>query len=440
MTPEPVRQGNDGAPTSPLSPLTPASPSIPTPPTSPEGSSVDGTMEFVHQIVHEFRNSLHAMNFSTTALEATNPTSAQTQIISDMALVQEQMKRFVDDLLDARKLQEHKLSLVLQPFTLEGLKSLVLQYTSHRANARNLRLEFSFPLLSHALVGDVYRVKQILVNLVTNAIKFSPANSSIEISAEVLENDGLLRFAVRDFGGGIAKEDQEKLFGRFSQVGIALRGENQGSGLGLSICKMLAELMNPAGNEQPVIGIQSQPVHEEEKPMEGSLFWFTMELKKAPLTRQSSSSRLLAIPEASSSIQVGLPLSSVEILLADDSDVNRRLTHRILAKFGCTACETAVDGEDAKDKFYCGSYNVVLLDLYMPKLNGWEVAQKIRELERQTKRERAFIIAISGNSGAEEQNYCHNAGVDVLLTKPITPTLLISTIQKGLLPPPGKTH
>lgn len=276
-------------------------------------------------------------------------------------------------------------------------------------------MSFVDPRIRPLLLLDSLRLKQVLQNLVSNAIKFTSAGY-VEIRAELLEQtdtEEMLRLTVRDTGIGIAPESLACLFDRFTQADAGTARRYGGTGLGLSICKMLVEMM---GGD---ISVAS-------KPGEGSAFSITLtfpavEAGKAPVTTPCAAPETVARLSSN-----GLP-----VLAVDDHPTNRALLARQLGLLGLTV-ELAENGNLALDMWRRGSYCLVLTDCHMPGVDGFELARVIREIELREGRSHTPIIAWTAAALHDEVQRCHAAGMDDVLLKPSELVALRQTLARWL--------
>jgi CheY-like chemotaxis protein len=251
---------------------------------------------------------------------------------------------------------------------------------------------------------DAGRLRQVLLNLIGNAIKFTAAGS---ITVTLAPNgDGVLRLAVTDTGPGVTPDLQSRLFERFSQVDGSISRDHGGTGLGLAISKGLVELMGGS------IGVESVPGA-------GSTFWFTV---AAPLA---------ARPTPEQDVHSSAPLAPAHILVVDDVAVNRLIVRAMLEPLGYTF-EEAASGHEAVQAAMQRRFDLILMDLQMPGMGGLEAARTIRSTSDINRD--APIVALSANVMAEQIADCYAAGMNDHLAKPIIPASLVSTIAKWTEP------
>jgi CheY-like chemotaxis protein len=257
------------------------------------------------------------------------------------------------------------------------------------------------------LVGDQYRLRQVLLNLLNNAVRFTDRGGRIQmrLSCDDEGRDGVkLRFEVEDSGIGMSEDVQARLFNRFTQAESSTARKYGGTGLGLSICKRLVELM------QGAIGVSSTPGR-------GSTFWFTVSLPRAKTV-------LVLQPQADDAV---ITDTKLRILLVDDAEMNRRLASIMLRGAGHTV-DTANDGKAALEAVQRQAYDLVLMDVQMPELDGYEATARIRALPGEPRN--VPIVAMSANVMEEDVRQCLAVGMNDHIAKPIERTRLLQAVGR----------
>ncbi|NET70090.1 MAG: response regulator [Sphaerospermopsis sp. SIO1G2] len=272
-------------------------------------------------------------------------------------------------------------------------------------------------------LGDADKIRQVLINLIGNAIKFTTqGNIKIIIyeyqnKSELKANEIELYFGIQDTGMGISEVEQKKLFNRFSQIETSKNYNLQGTGLGLSICKKIVELMSGQ------IGVESIPE-------QGSKFWFTVKLEYVdkPVDKSSlkanNNHQTKNIPQ-SILIKIG------KILVAEDNQVNQKVIKNQLKRIGYD-CDIVENGQVAINKLQKESYNLILMDCQMPILDGYDATKIIRHQEAN---QNIIIIALSASAMTDDKQKCLNAGMNDYLSKPCSidelQTMIIKWIGKN---------
>jgi CheY-like chemotaxis protein len=336
-----------------------------------------------------------------TPLSSEQSDCVRTIEISGGALLQ-----ILNDILDISKVEAGKLRIEPAPFDLQRALEGVCELLRPRAREKGLRLELDFASgTPKRLVGDAGRIRQILLNLCGNAIKFT-SEGGVRISARRLGEDfgadGTMRLEieVEDTGIGIPPELQPHLFHPFTQGDASTTRRYGGTGLGLAICKRLAELM------EGDIRVQS-------REGEGARFVLSLPLRPAPVSEPIVAEEERAFPPAAPGSPAPLAL------LAEDHPVNQKVAVRMLEKLGCRV-DLAVNGRDAVEKAVGGSYAFILMDVQMPECDGYEATRRIRAREAELSAGRRIpIIAMTANAMPGDRERCLREGMDGYLSKPV---------------------
>lgn len=351
--------------------------------------------DFLAVMSHEIRTPLNGIIGMTQLLAMTHLSDEQREYLSTVASSGDSLLLLINDILDFSKIEAGKLELEHRSFNLlHEIKSIFQLY---QVVAQQQGLHFTLEIdetLPKQVRGDSLRFRQILSNLISNALKFTITGEvSIHIRHDIFASDKVRLFIdVRDTGIGIASEKVNKLFQSFSQVDSSTTRQFGGTGLGLVICERLVKAMHG------VITVRSQP-------QKGSCFSFNIELD---LDTEPTTELLAKIPTTP------VISSTMKILVVDDSHINRRVALRLLEKLNIHA-DAANSGFEALDKLQTETYDVILMDMQMPEMDGLETTQKIRQLHL-TKR--PFIIALTANAFDSDRERCLQAGMDEFLTKP----------------------
>lgn len=358
--------------------------------------------DFLATMSHEIRTPLTGLLGMLELLSFSTLTDEQRHELVIARESGKSLARIIDDVLDISKIEAGRLQLSPQPENLRQLAESVRNAHLSVASAKGISLmSFVDPRIHPVLMLDGMRVKQILQNFVSNALKFT-AEGYVEIRAESIaqtEDRDTVRFTVRDTGVGIVPEAQAWLFERYSQADSGVARRYGGTGLGLSICKKLVEMM---GGEIAV----------ESKLGEGSAFSVTLTFPFVEAGEEAAPAHPVA-PEA----VAGLDSSGLPVLAVDDHPTNRTLIARQLGLLGLPV-ELAENGNQALAKWKSGHYCLILTDCHMPGMDGYELTRTVREIESREGRPHLPIIAWTAAALHDEVQRCHAAGMDDVLVKP----------------------
>jgi len=367
-------------------------------------ASLKAKERFLANMTHELRTPLNSIIGITSLLDETDLNREQKTFLNNIKLSSDHLLVIINDLLEFSKLGSGKLQLEKNRFnirrSLERIKS-TMQY-----ELKKRKLDFSYkvnPGVPHFVIGDDYRLNQILINLVGNAIKFTP-KGSIEILVNKLsetESKLDIEFMVKDTGIGIRKEKQDSIFHSFTQESNGTTREYGGTGLGLSITKQLVELQD--GN-----------IKVESKKGQGSTFIFNIPyLKKTFLAKIEKNTEIITP-------------ANEKILVIDDNAMNLMFTKSILVKSQFLT-ETAQNAHDALQMIENSDFDLILMDLHMPEMDGYELTKKIRNNNNDNIKNTP-IIALTAAATINEINKCFEAGMNDYIIKPFKKEDLISKI------------
>lgn len=363
--------------------------------------------DFLAKMSHEIRTPLNAILGVGDILSTTKLDKEQYHCLEIFKRSAVTLNNLVNDILDLSKIEAGKIDLVLMPFSLNNLISSCTSIMDFRASQKGLLFTVKVESDHDHFVGDEGRIRQILLNLLSNAIKFTE-KGEIKFFVKVLreENKYNISFKVNDTGKGISKENVGKLFVNYQQENSTISKEFGGTGLGLSLSKELARIMGGDIEIRSELGI-------------GSEFEFFVSL---PIAEGEFSEEI---------IDTNLNFNNLSILLVDDNAENRFIVRKYLKDLNIQITE-AVDGEDAIDQFKKEKFDLIFMDINMPKKDGLTAVKEIRELEASSNLDKTLIIALSANALSLEHSNAINVGCHDYLTKPISRLKLITMIKKWI--------
>ena len=391
---------------------------------------------FLANMSHELRTPMNAIiGMSHLMLRHTTDAKSLDQL-SKIHKASQHLLHVINDILDISKIEANCLTLEQTDFRLDAIFADLMSMISGKASDKGLKLRIVLsPAIAHqTFIGDPSRLTQILLNFVSNAVKFT-AQGSITIQAGLAEpgdvgqlpapsaKDVLMRFGITDTGIGIRPEDHQRLFNAFEQVDGSMTRKYGGTGLGLPISRRLIQQM---GGD----------VWIESEPGKGSTFWFTVRLSRPDSASSTASPEPLAkldeknVGEAcdNSERQLQRRFAGTQVLLVEDEPVNQEVSRTLLEDAGLVV-DLAEDGAIAWRMVQAKPYALILMDMQMPNMNGIEATKAIRGL---TDYRDTPILAMTANAFEEDRQACLAAGMNDHIAKPINPDILFSTLVKWL--------
>ncbi|HEY0598571.1 ATP-binding protein [Brevundimonas sp.] len=367
--------------------------------------------EFLANMSHEIRTPLNGVVSMADALTRRPLGPQEREMVELIRSSGVTLERLLSDILDSARIESGQVAIEPAPFDLEQAVADIGALWRVKAEEKGVALEVEFdPALSGLVEGDAVRLRQVLTNLVNNALKFTSEGSVRLIVAAAA--DDRIAFRVSDTGVGFDREQRSRIFRRFQQADGSITRRYGGTGLGLAISTALVDLM---GGELDC----------ESTPGEGSSFWFEI-----PLPRVQRSGDAARAPAAPAADVTAAPL---RILLADDHPANRKVVEIML---GATEMELVAveDGLQAIEAFRAGGFDLVLMDMQMPVMDGLSATAAIRRHEADNGLARTPVIMLTANAMAEHVEAGRAAGADAHLTKPVTMTSLFAAIGAALEP------
>lgn len=356
--------------------------------------------DFLANMSHEIRTPMNAIIGITHLLARTSLSQQQQKLVSTLQESSGSLMNLINDLLDITKIEDNMIELEATAFSLQEVTQRIVNMMSMQANKKGLELRYKPQEEPDSFIGDAQRLYQVLLNIVSNAIKFTESGTvTIETKIKPLPLSELkeIQITVTDTGIGIPPEKLEVIFNKFTQADNSTTRKYGGSGLGLAIAKRLIEQM------QGSITVKSTPGT-------GTAFIIKLQLKP---TNPSHSKPKLEAEE-----YIHSPVSNGRILLVEDYAANILVAATMLEDLGYK-CTTALNGTEALELFKKSKFDVILMDIQMHDMDGYEATRRLRQWEKENSRQPVPVIAVTAHVLTSDREKCLAAGMDDYLSKPI---------------------
>ena len=361
--------------------------------------------DFLSTVSHELRTPLNAINGITYLLLQEKPKVSQLNYLKSLEFSGNYLLNFINDILEINRLESDKVLIEKISFNLTELSENITASFKEFINENNINFHLNIDnSIIYNLKGDPTKLSQILINLLNNAIKFSKDGDvwfTIKKKSET-ENNVFLYFEISDNGIGIPKEKQDAIFDSFSQGSVEINRTYGGTGLGLSIVKKILEIMG-------------SQIHLKSESGKGSTFSFELEFEKGI--------RDNIVIEVNKKVEF---LNQKNILLVEDNKINQMITKKMLEKRGIT-CKIIDNGEDAIEDVKTNSYDLILMDVHLPGINGTEATSEIRKFNNKIP-----IVALTAISLNENREMLLSYGMNDVITKPFEPEHFYTIVTKYL--------
>lgn len=366
--------------------------------------------EFLANMSHEIRTPMNGILGMARQLKNSQLSHDQAEMLNIIQSSGDSLLVIINDILDLSKIEAKKIELEKSVIDLSFLLHELEQLFIHQAAEKGIQIFVSKSLDEEVFFyGDKTRLKQVLINLVGNAIKFTEVGSvSIYVQIQEENNQLSLSFSVSDTGIGISEQNIEHLFEAFSQADTSITRRFGGTGLGLTIASKLLKLMG-------------SPLQVKSELDKGSHFYFTFK------TNRANNNELQNNKTKQQDDPLAIDMSTLHVLVVEDNEVNRIVIEALLAEFKVTNIKVAVDGQQAIDACKRERFDIILMDMQMPVMDGTEATKHIRKMANYAE---TPIIALTANVLKEDKQRCYDAGMDDFIAKPISYEKLKAVLYK----------
>ncbi len=375
--------------------------------------------EFLSTMSHEIRTPLNSILGMTHLILRDNPRSEQKEQLNVLLFSANNLLAIVNDILDYNKIEAGKVNFEMIETDLGNVAKNIISGLKGAADEKGIELRLQIdPALQNKIIGDPTRIGQVITNLVNNAIKFTRKGYvQLDIKVEKQDSNNItIKVSVEDTGIGIAQEKQKLIFEQFTQADASTSRNYGGTGLGLAICKKLLEL-------------QGSTLHLESEQGKGSLFYFSQTFPKVAQENKKASAKKNDVPAEETK-----PLQGTHILLVEDNEVNILVAKTFLERWGA-GIDVAVNGQEALNMLDLNKHKLVLMDMHMPVMDGYEATRRMR-----ANGVTIPIIALTASLPREVSERINQIGVDEIVVKPFVPDDLFRIVlhYTGVHPSPDK--